>query len=132
MQKDKAQKAFAKKLVQLSLDDKGQVSGEKVSAVLEALKQKPPRKLPTLLKQYQVQLRRALRNSQIRVEYAGALSDATLGSLQKSYSKHYNRELTISTEENKKLLAGIRVIIGDDVYDSTVAGRLSALRSAAA
>ena len=131
MQKDKAQKEYAKKLVQIALVN-GQVSDEKVDAILQALKANPPRKLATLLKCFLTYLRREIRNSQIRIEYAGQLNQATVDSLKKSLSKKYHRPLTVITEENTKLIAGLRLSISDDVYDSTVANRLTALRKATA
>lgn len=131
MQKDTAHKEYAKKLVQIALVD-GQVSGERVSAILQALKTKPPRKLAVLLKYFHLYMRREIRNSQIKIEYAGQLKQGTVDSLKTSLSTTYKRPLTVTTEENAKLIAGLRVSISDDVYDSTVASRLAALRNATA
>ena len=45
-------------------------------------------------------------------------------------SRKYERRVSTETKENPALIAGIRVRIGDDVYESSVAGQLSALASA--
>jgi F-type H+-transporting ATPase subunit delta len=124
-------KDYAKKLVQIALQD-GQVSSEKVSAILETLKTRPQRELTALLKSFHYYLRREMRNSHIRIEYAGQIRESTAKALQKSFSKKYNRPLTVVTEEAPKLIAGIRVAVADDVYNATVANRLAALRLATA
>ena len=131
MQKDTAIKEYAKKLVQLALADE-QICNERVSAILQALKIKPPRTRVPLLKYFFLYLRREIRDSQIRIEYAGQLNKATVELLQTSLSKKYNRSLTAITEPNPKLIAGLRICISDDVYDSNVATHLAALRSATA
>jgi F-type H+-transporting ATPase subunit delta len=45
-------------------------------------------------------------------------------------SKKYGRPVAASGRPNASLLAGLRVRVGDDVYESSVAGQLSALASA--
>lgn len=131
MPKDTAHKDYAKKLVKIALVD-GQVSGERVSAILQTLKAKPPRKLASLLKYFHLYLRREIRHSQISIEYAGLITPSTVDSIKNFLSKNYNRRLTAITNENKKLIAGLRIGISDDVYDTTVASRLEALRKATA
>jgi len=42
-------------------------------------------------------------------------------------SKKYGRAITVSTRANPELLAGLRVHVGDDVYESSVSGQLGAL-----
>lgn len=123
MLKDKAIREYAKKLALISLEN-GHISNERVSAVLETLRQSPPRKISTVLKYYAFYIRREMKKSQMQVEYAGELNASSVESLKTHFSKTYNRPLSVLTQENKKLIAGLRIHIGDDVYDSSVAGRL--------
>ena len=131
MQDELSQRKFAKRLVTICTKD-GQVDDERVAAALSVLKTKPVRELVPLLKYFQFYLARELRHSQIRIEHAGKLRQSTLEKLQKNLSQKYQRQLTVTASENPKLIAGLRVAVGDDVYDSTVTGRLAALRNASA
>ena len=131
MQPEPSQRKFAKQLVAICTKD-GQVDDKRVAAVLSALKTKPARELLPLLKYFQFYLARELRHSQILIEHAGKLQKVTVEKLQKNLSQQYQRQLAVVTSENPNLIAGLRVAVGDDVYDSTVAGRLAALRNASA
>jgi F-type H+-transporting ATPase subunit delta len=42
-------------------------------------------------------------------------------------TKKYRRPITTSTRAHPALLAGVRVRVGDDVYESSVSGQLAAL-----
>ncbi len=42
-------------------------------------------------------------------------------------TKKYSRKVTATTKRNDALLAGLRIRVGDDVYESSVAGQLAAL-----
>ena len=129
MKNDLALKNLAKKLVQLSIEE-GQISANRVEAVLKVIKSKYPRQQAALLKHYSLFVRREIRHRQARVEYAGKLEASTVKQLQQHLSSHYNRPLTLTTHENPALIAGLRITVGDDVYDSTAAHRLKALSSA--
>ena len=45
-------------------------------------------------------------------------------------TKKYQRPVTATAKPNPKLLAGLRVRVGDDIYESSVAGQLAALSAA--
>lgn len=122
----KQQKKFVRQLVALSLEQ-GQVSAARVAAVLEALADKPVRTLKPLLKLYHRYLRNEVRRSQAVVEHAGEVSDQLLQEIATSFSSHYSRPIQVETRERQDLIAGVRILIGDDVYDSSVAGRLQDL-----
>ncbi len=124
---DKSLKGFARSLVQLSLEDDGQVSDERVNAVLNSLKAKPRRGLKTLLKLFLYYLKREIRHSQAIVEYSGKLAPVTLARIEKNLSESYGRKITAVARENPSLVAGLRISVADDVLDASVAGRLENL-----
>ena len=126
MDKDSTLKKFAKKLTDLSLED-GLVSAEKVDAVLQTLRQHPPRKPRTVLKHYLYYIKQAASRSRAVIEYAGDIDDAGVAAIKKHLSQQYNRTITTSTVENSDLIAGFRISIGDDIFDTSVAGRLNNL-----
>jgi F-type H+-transporting ATPase subunit delta len=57
----------------------------------------------------------------------GALSAETLAAIETNFSKIYDRAITAETETDTSLIAGVRIRVGDDVYDASVAGRLKRL-----
>lgn len=123
-------KEFAKKLVTLSLDSERQVSPERVRDILQTLSSKPPRKLKPLLKQYYVLLRRELAQTQAVVEHSGELSNATLSEIGAKFSELTGRKVTAILKPNPALIAGVRVRVGDNVYEDSIATRLAALSHA--
>ncbi|MGE9297025.1 MAG: F0F1 ATP synthase subunit delta [Puniceicoccales bacterium] len=127
MAKNQHLKDFAKKLVTISLDADGQASDERVKAVLEALAQDPPREHKLLLKLYAKFLEVEINRGRARVEYAGPISDDVIAGIEKKFTAEYNRKVVAEAKENPKLIAGVRVTVGDDVYDSSVASRLATL-----
>ncbi len=126
---EKSNKDFARKLVQLSLDD-GTVSEEKVEAILAVLAENPPRRFKPILKQYLRIIKQEIRKSQAVVEHCGELGEETLRNLESRLTARYSRTIQVTTRENPDLIAGIRVSIADDVYDISLAGQLETLASA--
>lgn len=123
-------KEFARKLVEISLDQSGRPSEERVAAVLAALSENPPAQYRALLRQYYRYLEVALRASQVRLEYAGPEPKEAAAQILEQMQRQYGRELSLKLENNEALLGGLRVSVGDDVYDSSVVTRLEQLRSA--
>lgn len=59
---------------------------------------------------------------------AVALDDAQLGRLEKALSARYDRRLQLNQVVDPSILGGLRVQIGDDVIDGSIATRLTDLR----
>tara|TARA_Y100000588_G_scaffold58738_1_gene57191 strand:- start:4456 stop:4851 length:396 start_codon:yes stop_codon:yes gene_type:complete len=124
--KDIALKQFAKKLADLSLDN-GLVSTEKVEAVLETLRKHPPRKPKIVLKNYLYCIKQAINRGKAVIEFAGSVEESAIAAIEKQLSENYNRPITTTSLANDALIAGLRITIGDDIYDASVAGRLANL-----
>ena len=129
MRGDKKTKLLAKQLFKLSLRD-GQVSSEQVAGVLSYIEQAAPRHALALLKLYQQAIVTELAKSHARVEHAGPISAATLQLIASAMTKKYARPVTATAQPNPRLLAGLRVRIGSDLYESSVAGQLVTLSHA--
>lgn len=123
-------RAYVKQLVQLSLVD-GLVNAERVAGVLAYLEKNPPARPQAVLLAYHKLVAAELAKGEARVEHAGPVAPAALDGIAAALGKRYGRPVTATATPNPKLLAGLRVRIGDDVFESSVAGQLAALSAAA-
>ena len=130
MRGNKKNRNTAKILFQMSLEN-GEITAERVSAVLKGLEAHPPRQHKEVLREYLLLVRRELARSQAVVEHAGPLSSELLKSLESSLSSIHGREVTAVSKENPDLIAGFRIRIGSDVYDGSIAHQLHELARAA-
>jgi F-type H+-transporting ATPase subunit delta len=126
MAADKQTKLLAKQLFKLSVVN-GVVSPEQVAGVLGWVEKTSPRRPVALLKAYHHRIALELAKSRAEVEHAGPVSDATLKQIEAAMTKRYSRVVTASAKPNPKLLAGLRVRVGSDVYESSVANQLAKL-----
>lgn len=126
MAADKQTKQLAKQLFKLSLVN-GAVSPEQVAGVLGWVEKHSPRRPIALLKVYHHRIAIELAKSHAAIEHAGPVTDTTLKLIEGAMTQKYKRVITSSTKANPQLLAGLRVRIGSDVYESSVAAQLATL-----
>lgn len=126
MRADKKTKTLAKQLFRLSVVN-GTVSAEQVAGVLGWIEKNSPRHVLTLLKLYRGYITAELAKSRALVEHAGSVTDATLKMIEGAMTQKYHRVVTATAKANPQLLAGLRVRVGSDVYESSVAGQLATL-----
>ncbi|MDR0353522.1 MAG: F0F1 ATP synthase subunit delta [Opitutaceae bacterium] len=128
MKPDKASRQLARQLYTLSLAADGRVSPERVTGILACLEKNPPprRHLPTL-KAFRALVATALARGEARIEHAGPVSAATIQTIAAAMTARYGRPIAPSAKPNPALLAGIRVRVGDDLYDTSVSARLAGL-----
>ena len=126
MAASKQTKLLAKQLFKLSVVN-GAVSPEQVAGVLGWIEKHQPRQSLALLKAYHHRIALELAKSQAVVEHAGPVTDATLKLIEGAMTQKYKRSIAVSAKPAPKLLAGLRVRVGSDVYESSVAGQLAAL-----
>lgn len=129
MRADKKTKALAKQLFKLSLVN-GAVSAEQVAGVLGYIEKNVPRHALALLQLYHRAIATELAKSNAVVEHAGPISDGTLKLIEVAMTQKYKRPVGATARPNPKLLAGLRIRVGSDVYESSVSGQLAALSSA--
>ena len=127
MQQDKILKKYSKKLTQISLNKEGAVDGERVTAVLECLKQKSPKGIRKILQYYKNYIAQELGKTHAVVEHAGDLHANTAGKIQESLSGRFNRSIQVSPISNPDLIAGVRVTLADHVWEQSVSNSLKNL-----
>ena len=129
MRADKKTKSLAKQLFKLSVVN-GAVSAEQVAGVLGYIEKAAPRHPLALLKLYHRAIATELARSRALVEHAGPVTAASLQAIEAAMTRKYARPVTAVAQPNARLLAGLRVRVGSDVYESSVSGQLAALSSA--
>jgi F-type H+-transporting ATPase subunit delta len=120
---------FARQLFKMSVVD-GAVSAERVSGVLAYIEKHRPANPVMVLKAYARYVAAELAKGEAVVEHAGAINEATLAAVAAAMTRKYGRPVTATARPNAALLAGLRVHVGDDIFESSVAGQLAALSAA--
>ena len=123
MNRDQKITKLAKKLLGLSKDN-GVVTESKVAKVLAGFQQVQHRRHLTVLKTFLNYLRREVALQTAVVSTPTRLSDDALKAIEVQFSKLYNRPVNTVTQLDTSLIAGVRVRVGDDVYDASIAGCL--------
>jgi F-type H+-transporting ATPase subunit delta len=120
---------LARQFFKMSVLD-GAVSTDRVAGVLAYVEKHQPANSLMVLRAYARLVARELARSAAVVEHAGSINNATLAAISAAMTKKYGRSITATAAANPALLAGLRVQVGDDVYESSVSGQLSALAAA--
>src|SRR5882672_3931007 len=121
--------SLARQFFKLSIVD-GKLSADRVAGVLEYIEKHRPAHTVAVLKAYQRLIAAEVARGQAVVEHAGSVNEATLASIATAMTKKYSRPVTAVARKNDALLAGLRIRVGDDTYESSVAGQLAALAAA--
>jgi F-type H+-transporting ATPase subunit delta len=120
---------LARQLFQLSVVD-GVVSAERVAGVLAYVEAHRPANPVAVLRAYHRLVAAKLAQSRAVVEHAGAIPDSLLQNISAALAKKYGRAVAAVAQPNPGLIAGLRVRVGDDVYESSIAGQLADLAAA--
>lgn len=117
---------LARQLFQMSLAD-GRLSDERVGGVLAYIEKINRTDSLALLRSYRRLIAAEVARNQAVVEHAGAVSTQALQAIGSDLSRKYGRPISVVSRPDPALLAGLRVRVGDDVYESSVAGQLAQL-----
>ncbi len=120
---------LARLLFKLSLVN-GQLSGERVAGVLGYVEKTKPAHTMAVLKAYQRLVAAEVARNNAVIEHAGPVSGDLVQQIANALGRKYGRVITATTKSNPALLAGLRVRVGDDVYENSVSGQLSTLAAA--
>jgi len=86
--------------------------------------------LPLMAEQYQalVQARQGVAEAQIFSAYP--ISDAQVSDIVVPLEKRFGRKLAPTVQVDPELIGGVRVVVGDEVLDTSVKARLERMKSA--
>ena len=121
--------SLARQFFKLSVVD-GKLSADRVAGVLEYIEKHRPAHTVAVLKAYQRLIAAEVARGQAVVEHAGSVNDATLAAITTAMTKKYSRPVSAVARKNDALLAGLRIRVGDDTYESSLASQLAALAAA--
>ena len=120
---------LARQFFKLSVVE-GALSTDCVAGVLAYIEKHRPANTLAVLKAYQRLVAAEFARGQAVVEHAGLVNDAALAAIAAAMTKKYARPVTAIARPNPALLAGLRVRVGDDTYESSVASQLATLAAA--
>jgi F-type H+-transporting ATPase subunit delta len=127
MRINKEIRQLSRQLLRASFTD-SQLDKGKISSLVQSLIEKKPRHCLAILENYKRLIRLEVDKRHARIETAQDLNSDTKTKILKNLKKKYGKDLTTEFVVNPKLLGGMRVRIGSDVWDGTVRNRLERLR----
>lgn len=116
----------AKALFRSCLVD-GLVNDDRVRRTVAEVVQRKPRGYVAILQHFHRLLRLDVERRTARVESATTLGETLRADVLQNLSRRYGSGLIVQFAENPALVGGLRVRVGSDVIDGSVAGRLAAL-----
>ena len=105
----------------------GQLAEERVRQAVALVIEKKPRGYFGILQELQRLVKLDVSSRSAHVESAVALTDAQQQNIRESLGRLKDGEVTVEFAENAELIGGMRVKIGDDVFDGSVKTRLATL-----
>ena len=126
MKGNKQSRRGAKQLFK-SCQVEGQLAEERVRQAVTLVIETKPRGYFGILQELQRLVKLDVSSRSARVESAVALTDAQQQNIRESLGRLKDGEVTVGFAENAELIGGMRVKIGDDVFDGSVKTRLATL-----
>jgi len=99
----------------------------RVRQTVQAVIARKPRGYVAILSHFERLVKLDVERRAARVESAVALDADAERSLRESLARKYGPGLNITFTQSPSLLGGLRIRVGSDVFDGSVAGRLGAL-----
>ncbi|MBT5322304.1 MAG: H(+)-transporting ATPase [Verrucomicrobiales bacterium] len=126
MKGNKQSRRGAKQLFK-SCQVEGQLAEERVRQAVTLVIEKKPRGYFGILQELQRLVKLDVSSRSARVESAVVLTEAQQQNIRESLGRLKGGEVTVEFTENADLIGGMRVKIGDDVFDGSVKTRLATL-----
>jgi F-type H+-transporting ATPase subunit delta len=88
--------------------------------------------LPEIAKQFRTLANAQSGSSDAVVYSAFPIDEAALGNVAAALEKRFGRKLQVTVQQDPSLIGGIRVVVGDEVLDTSVKARLEQMKVALA
>ena len=129
MKVSKTAAATARRLFGFCQTD-GRLDEGKLRAAIQRLVESKPREYVAVLAALHKLTRLDHERRKVTVESAVELDDATRQRVRSSLARQYGNELVVDWACNPSLIGGLRIRVGNDVFDGSVQGRLDRLAAA--
>lgn len=127
MKVSKVAQSTARRIFRLCSKD-GQVNEEHLRMAIEKLATEKPRDYRGMLQALRRLLRTEEAKKQVTVESAVELADAIAEEVKKSLASQYGKDLKFAFKVTPELLGGMRIRVGNDLFDGSVKARLEQLQ----
>lgn len=117
------------KLLFSSCRQNGVLDEARVRQVVQKVIAAKPRGYIAILSHFQRLVKLDLDRRTARIESAVTLPEPQQAALKANLNRRYGQGLVFAFSQNPKLLGGIRVQVGSDVFDGSVQARLAALET---
>ena len=126
MKINKEIRRLSREMLRASFRD-GQLDPGRIASSVDLLIERKPRHYIDILKNYKRLLRFELEKRRARVETVSEMDAAMRSELVNNLKKKYGADLATDFVVNPRLLGGMRIRVGSDVWDGTVRNRLERL-----
>ena len=127
MKLNKEIRQVSRKMLQASFTD-GQLDLGRISALVDSLVTRKPRNYVDALKNYKRLLRLELEKRHATIETASEVDSAVRSEIEANLKSKYGNDLSTEFHVVPELLGGMRIRVGNDVWDGSVRNRLQRLQ----
>jgi F-type H+-transporting ATPase subunit delta len=127
MKLNKEIRRLSRKMLQASFTD-GQLDPGRISSLVDSLITQKPRNYIDVLKNYRRLLRLELEKRHATVETSSEVDPAIRSEIVANLKSKYGNDLSTEFHVDPRLLGGMRVRVGNDVWDGSVRNRLERLQ----
>ena len=119
---------IAKGLATIALNAEGRVDQEKIGLILSELRKEPTGRSLPILRSFLRIIRQKINSYEGCLEKYNSKADSSSNLIAEKLSQTLGNKIDLVINENKSLIAGFRLKIGDDVYEDSIASRISRLK----
>ena len=127
MKLNKEIRQVSRKMLQASFTD-GQLDPGRISSLVDSLVTRKPRNYVDVLKNYKRLLRLELEKRHATIETASEVDSAVRSKIESNLKSKYGNDLSTDFHVAPELLGGMRIRVGNDVWDGSVRNRLQRLQ----
>jgi F-type H+-transporting ATPase subunit delta len=123
MKLNKEIRRLSRKMLQASFTD-GQLDPGRIASLVDSLVTQKARNYIDVLKNYKRLLRLELEKRHATIETASEVDPAIRSEIETNLKSKYGNDLSTEFHVDPQLLGGMRVRVGNDVWDGSVRNRL--------
>jgi F-type H+-transporting ATPase subunit delta len=127
MKLNKEIRQLSRKMLQASFTD-GQLDPGRIASLVDSVMAEKPRNYINVLKNYKRLLRLEVEKRHATIETASEVDPAIRSEIVSNLRSKYGDDLATDFHVDPQLLGGMRIRVGNDVWDGTVRNRLERLQ----